>query len=239
MDIEAAQREKYAAIARLLDLRRGETLLEIGCGWGGFAEYAAREHGVRVRALTISDAQYAHASARIAQAGLAERVEVLKQDYRVASGSYDKIASIEMLEAVGEENWPVYFGQLHKLLRPGGCAAVQVITIADEHFASYRRRADFIQRCVFPGGMLPSMSALRAQTDRAGLAWGVANAYAEDYAQTLLQWLARFDAKGLEIERLGYDARFLRLWRFYLAYCVAGFRSGRTDLIQFSLTRQY
>jgi cyclopropane-fatty-acyl-phospholipid synthase len=236
-DLEQAQAEKYRALARLLDLRPGEHVLEIGCGWGGFAEIAAKEFGARVTGLTISDEQYSYATARMARAGLTDRVEIRRQDYRDVEGSFDKIASIEMFEAVGEAYWPIFFGKVADCLRPGGRAALQIITVRDDLFPTYRRRADFIQACIFPGGMLPSLSVLQAQTTAAGLRTESVSLFGQDYAATLEEWARQFSARWPTIRTLGFDERFRRLWLFYLAYCTAGFRSERTNVAHVCLVK--
>ncbi len=236
-DLAAAQRAKYHALARHLDLKPGECVLEIGCGWGGFAEIAAGEYGAHVTGLTLSTEQLAYAKARIAKAGLAGRVDLKLLDYRDVQGQYDKIASIEMFEAVGEQYWPAYFSKIASLLKPGGKAALQVITIRDDLFASYRRRVDFIQRYVFPGGMLPSSERLRTMAAGAGLTWEAVDAFGGDYAKTLAVWARRFSERWEDIRPLGFDEPFRRLWLFYLAYCEAGFRTGRTDVVQVALSK--
>jgi cyclopropane-fatty-acyl-phospholipid synthase len=235
--LEEAQREKYAALARSIDLRAGQSVLEIGCGWGGFAEFAAREVGARVTGITISQAQYDYAKARLFKEGLAEKADIQLIDYRDVQGQFDRVASIEMFEAVGQEYWPTYFGKIHEVLSPGGRAGLQIITIRDEFFDHYRRHADFIQKYIFPGGMLPSEERLKAQTDRAGLSWTGVNRFGQCYADTLAQWLERFDGAWEDIRKQGFDERFRKLWRFYLAYCEAGFRSERTNVIQLGLSR--
>jgi cyclopropane-fatty-acyl-phospholipid synthase len=212
-------------------------VLEIGCGWGGFAEFAAREVGARVTGITISREQHDFAKRRLFEKGLAEKADIRLIDYRDVEGRFDKVASIEMFEAVGEAYWPTYFGKIHDLLSPGGRAALQIITIRDELFDDYRSRADFIQKYVFPGGMLGSESRLRQETDRAGLEWRDVARFGQDYAVTLAQWGAQFQAAWDEIKPLGFDERFRRLWQFYLSYCEAGFRSGRTNVIQLGLAR--
>ncbi len=236
-DLAGAQQQKYAALAEKLQLKPGDTVLEIGCGWGGFAEYAAREHGARLTAITISDRQFEHAQTRIAKAALADKIEIRRQDYRDVQGQFDAVASIEMIEAVGEDYWPVYFGKIADVLKPGGRAAIQAITIRDDLFESYRRRPDFIQHYIFPGGMLPSTAQLRSHTARAGLTWLGAEGFAHSYARTLAEWARRFQASWGNIQRQGFDERFRRLWLFYLAYCEAGFRTGRTDVIQLALKK--
>ena len=236
-DLQVAQDRKYAELARAMDLREGMSVLEVGCGWGGFAEFAGREVGARVTAITVSRAQHAYASARIQAAGLSDRVEVRLVDYRDVEGGFDRVASIEMFEAVGEAFWPVYFDKLRTVLRPGGRAGLQIITIDDNLFDGYRARPDFIQSYIFPGGMLPSEPRLRAETARAGLAWQDVRRFGQDYAETLAEWRRRFEAALEPIRALGFDARFERMWRYYLAYCEAGFRTGRTDVVQLALAR--
>lgn len=238
MALEAAQREKYASLARLMDLREGQTVLEIGCGWGGFAEFAAKEVGARVTAVTISNEQFDFARRRIFNAGLAEQADIQLIDYRDVRGRFDRVASIEMFEAVGQEYWPAYFAKIHDVLEPGGAAGLQIITIEDALFDEYNRRTDFIQKYIFPGGMLPSEERLKPVIDQAGLAWRDVERFGQDYADTLKLWDERFQAAWGDIRRMGgFDERFRRLWRFYLAYCEAGFRSARTDVIQLALTR--
>ncbi|MGV8929137.1 MAG: class I SAM-dependent methyltransferase [Brevundimonas sp.] len=238
MALDAAQREKYASLARLMDLRSGQSVLEIGCGWGGFAEFAARDVGARVTAVTISREQHDFARQRMFNAGLAERADIQLIDYRDVQGRFDRVASIEMFEAVGQEYWPAYFDKIHDVLEPGGLAGLQIITIQDELFDDYNRRTDFIQKYIFPGGMLPSEARLKPVIDQAGLGWSNIERFGQDYADTLKLWDERFQAAWPDIRRMGgFDERFRRLWRFYLAYCEAGFRSARTDVVQLALTR--
>jgi cyclopropane-fatty-acyl-phospholipid synthase len=236
-DLEAGQRAKYKALAEHLELKAGDHLLEIGCGWGGFAEFAAREYGARVTGITISDEQLAYARARMEKAGLSDRVEIRRQDYRDVEGQFDKVASIEMFEAVGEKYWPAYFGKIADVLKPGGKAGLQIITIDEKLFEKYRRRADFIQRYVFPGGMLASVARLKEETAKVGLIWRKAEAFGQSYADTLAEWARRFKAKWSDIRALGFDDRFKRLWLFYLSYCEAGFRTGRTNVVQLELAK--
>jgi cyclopropane-fatty-acyl-phospholipid synthase len=236
-DLERAQRAKYRALAEHLALKPGEHVLEIGCGWGGFAEFAAAEYGARVTGITISDEQLRYAQARIARAALQHRVDIRHQDYRDVTGAYDKVASIEMFEAVGEKYWPDYFGKIASVLHPGGRASLQAITIRDDLFQDYRSRTDFIQRYVFPGGMLASPSRMRAEAEKAGFHWRAATMFGNSYAETLAQWARRFKEKWRELRLLGFDERFKRLWLFYLAYCEAGFRSKRIDVTQVALVK--
>ncbi len=238
-DLEVAQTEKYRSLCRALKLTSGMRVLEIGCGWGGFAELAAAEFGARVTGITLSREQLAFAQARIANAGLTDQVSLHLQDYRDTRGSFDRIASIEMIEAVGEEYWPAYFETLRTRLLPGGMAGIQVITIADRLFADYRKTADFIQRYVFPGGMLPSPSRLREEAARAGRRLGEQHWFGRDYGETLRRWQADFQAAWERINGLHaqYDSRFKRLWEFYLGYCEVGFDAGFTDVGQIILHR--
>ena len=238
MALEAAQREKYAALARLMDLRSGQSVLEIGCGWGGFAEFAAREVGARVTGVTISREQYDFARQRMFNAGLADHADIQLKDYRDVQGTFDRVASIEMFEAVGQEYWPTYFGKIHEILVPGGKAGLQINTIDDDLFGGYNKRTDFIQKYIFPGGMLPSEDVLKPVIERAALEWRAVERFGQDYADTLKLWDERFQGAWGDIRRMGgFDERFRRLWRFYLAYCEAGFRSARTDVIQLVLAR--
>ena len=232
-----AQTAKYAALARTIDLAPGKHVLEIGCGWGGFAEFAAKEVGAKVTGITISPAQYDFARKRLFEQGLSERADIRLIDYRDVEGKFDAVASIEMFEAVGEEYWPTYFGKIREVLNPGGRAGLQIITIRDELFADYRSRTDFIQRYIFPGGMLPSEARLKEETERAGLEWSDLKRFGQNYADTLAEWGRRFEAAWSDIRKDGFDERFRRLWRFYLSYCEAGFRTERTNVIQLGLSR--
>ena len=236
-DMATAQHEKYAALARLMDLRPEHHVLEIGCGWGGFAEYAAKEIGCRVTGVTISPSQLAYAQARMARGGLADKVDLQLIDYRDVKGQFDRIASIEMFEAVGEAYWPTYFNKVHDLLKPGGRAGLQIISIREDLFAGYRRQADFIQRYIFPGGMLPTPTRLERETAKAGLKVLGVEYFSEDYGRTLREWRDRFEAVTAEVLALGFDQRFLRMWRYYLAYCEAGFRTHRTEVGQWTLQK--
>jgi cyclopropane-fatty-acyl-phospholipid synthase len=236
-DLEAAQHAKFRRMAEKLDVKPGQRVLEIGCGWGGFATYLAKEFEAKVTAITVSKEQLAHTQAKVQREGLGERVEARFVDYRDVDGRYDRIASIEMFEAVGEKYWPAYFGKLRDALAPGGRAALQIITIADRFFDSYRSGVDFIQRYIFPGGMLPSNEALAREYERAGLTLDRQEFFGLDYARTLAEWNRRFQARWHEIEKLGFDTRFKRMWEFYLAYCEAGFRAGSTDVTQVALVR--
>ncbi len=237
LPLEGAQKAKYAKLAERLALGPDHHLLEVGCGWGGFAEFAAGEVGAKVTAITISEQQHAFAAERIQSAGLNEKVDLRLQDYRDVDGRYDRVASIEMFEAVGESYWPIYFDKLREALHPGGLLGLQIITIADRYFDTYRRGADFIQRYIFPGGMLPSPHALQRQFERAGLKICSEANFGLDYARTLATWNRRFQAAWPDIRQMGFDHRFKRLWQYYLASCEAGFKVGWTDVTQFALRR--
>jgi len=232
-----AQRHKYAAICDRLAAAPGARILEIGCGWGGFVEYAVRERGLRVTGLTISREQHDYARQRLYEAGLAERAEICLRDYRDERGTYDGIASIEMIEAVGESYWPAYFSALHDRLRPGGIATLQAITLADRLFPRYRTGTDFIQKHIFPGGMLPCPAALHRSSKNAGLETLGTETFAESYSRTLRTWRHRFNARWDRIAALGFDVRFHRMWNFYLAASAAGFAAGTTDVVQIVFRR--
>lgn len=234
--LSGAQLRKYRSIAEVADLKPGQTVLEIGCGWGGFAEFAAREYACRVTAVTISEAQHDYARRRISEAGLQDKVEVVLRDYRDLAGHYDRIVSIEMFEAVGERYWPTFFEVLRRRLAPGGRAALQVITIREDLFPVYRSRVDFIQRYVFPGGMLPSVKRLHEAAGAAGLASGELRRFGLDYARTMRSWYERFERAWPSLAGERFDERFHRVWAFYLAYCEAGFATRRTDVVQLGLS---
>jgi len=237
LGLKAAQEAKYAALARLIDLKPEHHVLEIGCGWGGFAEYAAGKIGARVTGITLSPAQLDFARARMARAGLADKVDIRLVDYRDIQGQFDRIASIEMFEAVGESWWPSYCRQVHDLLRSGGVAGLQIITIREDLFEDYKRRADFIQRYIFPGGMLPSTPRLENVITAAGLTIKGKEMFSDDYARTLRLWRDRFEQVADEVARLGFDTRFRRMWSFYLAYCEAGFSTRRTEVGQWAVAK--
>ena len=236
--LEAAQEKKYAALVDAMGTKPGDHVLEIGCGWGAFAEYAAAKRGLRVTALTISPAQKAWAERRIAEAGLADRVEVHLRDYRDERGHYDGIASIEMFEAVGERYWPVYFDTVKARLKPGAQATLQVITANEKRWDIYRNGVDFIQKYIFPGGMLPSRSALLREVDRAGLDMRYSIEFGESYSQTLRRWHETFTERWDDISAMGFDDRFRRMWAFYLTSCASTFRFGNCDVTQITVARQ-
>jgi cyclopropane-fatty-acyl-phospholipid synthase len=235
--LEEAQTNKYRSLAQGMELGPNHSVLEIGCGWGGFAEFAAKEVGAKVTGITISQEQFDFAKKRIFEQGLTERAEIRMIDYRDVQGSFDRVASIEMFEAVGERYWPTYFSKIQQVLAPGGRAGLQIITIRDEIFDAYRRRADFIQKYIFPGGMLPSEARLKSETTQAGLNWTGITRFGHDYADTLDEWGKRFESAWDGIAALGFDERFSKLWRFYLSYCEAGFRTERTNVVQLSLSK--
>jgi len=231
-DLASAQMRKYRTLAESGGFRSGDHVLEIGCGWGGFAEFAAREIGCRLTCLTISQEQFDFAQQRIFEAGLADKVEIKLQDYRDERGSYDRIASIEMFEAVGEQYWPAYFSQLRDRLNPGGTAALQVITIHEKFWEGYRKEIDFIRRYIFPGGMLPTPARLEELGEKHGLTCVSQKIFGLDYARTLAEWRVRFRAAWPTLAPLGFDERFRRLWEYYYAYCEAGFTSQNIDVRQ-------
>jgi cyclopropane-fatty-acyl-phospholipid synthase len=231
-DLESAQAAKYRALARDVGIGARDHVLEIGCGWGGFAEFVAREIGCRVTGLTISREQHDFAAERIARAGLSDKVEIKLQDYRDEEGKYDRIASIEMFEAVGEKYWPVFFGKVKDCLKAGGTAGMQIITINEAAYDLYRKRPDFIQRYVFPGGMLPTPAILKSLGAEQGLSFLRERVFAQDYARTLAEWRLRFWGSWEKIVPLGFDDRFKKLWEFYLHYCEAGFRAEYIDVRQ-------
>ena len=234
--LEKAQENKYKLLLDQMRARPGDHILEIGCGWGGFAEHAALA-GMRVTGLTISRAQADYARARIARAGLADRVEIRLQDYRDETGSYDGIASIEMFEAVGMAYWPVYFQTLRDRLNPGRNATLQIITVQDRRWEVYRKGVDFIQKHIFPGGMLPSPLALRAEIEKAGLRVAHSVEFGESYSQTLRRWHQAFNERWDRIQLLGFDDRFRRMWNFYLTSCAATFHSGNCDVTQITIQK--
>lgn len=234
--LEAAQAAKIARVCELLEMAPGHQVLEIGCGWGGILE-AAASRGAAITGLTLSQEQKAFAQARLAAAATDAAWDVRLQDYRDVAGSFDRIVSIEMLEAVGEAYWPVYFRQVQERLKPGGIAVIQVISIAAERYDGYRRRPDFIQRYIFPGGMLPTPQIVAEQAAAAGLTLARREDFGLSYAATLRDWRVRFLAAWPRIAPLGFDLRFKRMWEYYLAYCEAGFRDGAVDVHLFQFRK--
>jgi cyclopropane-fatty-acyl-phospholipid synthase len=236
--LEEAQRSKYRAIAEKARLTSADHVLEIGSGWGGFAEFAASEYGCEVTGITISEAQASYARARIRRAGLEERVRFQLVDYRNVQGRFDKIVSIEMLEAVGHEYLPTFFKRCDELLKPDGIAVIQVITIPDQRYTSYRRRPDYIQKFIFPGSHLPSLRAIaNALTAHSSLIVEDLENLGVNYAETLRRWRLAFKERSEDVKNLGFDESFLRRWEFYLAYCEGGFAERYINDLQLVLTR--
>ncbi|HYD12084.1 MAG TPA: cyclopropane-fatty-acyl-phospholipid synthase family protein [Allosphingosinicella sp.] len=236
--LERAQESKIRLLLDRLDLQPGQRLLEIGCGWGALAEIAARDYGVHVTGLTLSEEQKAWADARLAKAGLSDRADIRLTDYRDVEGQFDAVASVEMVEAVGREYWPAYLQAIARALKPGGKAAIQLISIRDDLFPRYAANADFIQTYIFPGGMLVGEAEFRRIGEEAGLAWCDRIGYGAHYAQTLGIWRSRYD-EAVREGRLpdGFDEAFHNLWRYYLMYCEGGFRSGGIDVAQVTLVK--
>lgn len=228
--LEEAQESKLDRIFEKLNLSGGERVLEIGCGWGRLAERLTSERNCSVTGLTLSPSQLKIAAERLEKAGAAERAEFRLQDYRDVKEKFDRVVSIEMIEAVGEQYWPAYFGKIYDCLKPGGRAVLQVISIAEERFDAYRKNADFIQRYIFPGGMLPSHGVMVEQVAKAKLILTSCENFGLSYARTLQEWNRRFQSAWPNIQTLGFDTRFKRMWEYYLAYCEGGFRSGAINV---------
>ena len=235
--LEAAQEAKYAALVDRLGVKPGDHVLEIGCGWGGFAEYAADRRGLKVTGLTISQAQHDYAVDRMARLGLSDKVEIRMQDYRDTQGQFDGIASIEMFEAVGEKYWSRYFRAVRDRLRPGAQAVIQIIMVPDARFDAYRNHVDFIQKYIFPGGMLGAPSPVRRVAEAAGLQFRDTHDFGHSYSETLRRWNIAFQDAWPQISALGYDTRFKRMWEFYLTSCAAAFQAGSCDVTQLVLER--
>lgn len=235
--LKKAQENKFAVICDRLNCSPQKQILEIGCGWGGFAEYAIRERGLHVTGLTLSKQQKDFAQQKLFKAGLAERANIVMRDYRDEHGTYDGIVSIEMIEAVGEKYWPLYFKSLRDRLQPGCRAVLQAITIADSLYPKYRKGADFFQKHIFPGGMLMSPEVMRAQAAAVNLKAIHADSLADSYSRTLQTWRHQFNASWKMIAKLGFDERFRRMWNFYLAASAAGFSAGTIDVVQVSYYR--
>lgn len=234
--LEAAQKRKCQHILEALDLSGRENLLEIGCGWGAFA-VAAAQKAQSVRAVTISNEQFTFARDWVTRQDLNNKVEICFQDYRDIAGQFDRIVSIEMIEAVGESHWPEYFQVLHDRLKPGGLGVIQAITISPAYFDTYRRTPDFIQRYIFPGGMLPTVERMGCHAQNSGLRFETIEAFGSSYADTLADWRRRFLEAWPRISMQGYDERFKRMWIYYLTYCEAGFRQGTIDVGLYRVTR--
>ena len=225
-----AQHNKYDRIINCLEQNSG-SILEIGCGWGGFAERALEKGDYRVKGITLSEEQHEYANLR-----LENNADIALQDYRHQSGRFNNIVSIEMFEAVGERYWPTYFSKVKELLAHDGKAVIQSITMNEKDFPRYRKGGDFIRSYIFPGGMLPSVARFNEEASKAGLIASNHFSFGQDYAKTLEEWLVRFEAQKKQVKALGFDDGFIRLWRFYLAACIAGFRTGRTDVMQVELS---
>jgi cyclopropane-fatty-acyl-phospholipid synthase len=225
--LEDAQTAKQQRAIELMETQPGQQVLEIGCGWGGLAEQLVHTASCHVTGVTLSPAQLTYASDRLADS---PHADLRLQDYRDVPGLFDRIVSIEMMEAVGEGYWPSYFATLRDRLRPGGLAVVQAITISEDKFEGYRRCTDFIQHYIFPGGMLPTITEIKRQTEKAGMKLRSMETFGASYARTLAEWRKRFHAAWPEIEGLGFDTRFRRMWDYYLAYCEGGFRAGTIDV---------
>lgn len=236
-DLDTAQNRKYEKLCEAIEIRPKMKILEIGCGWGGFAEYAAKNYDVEIDCVTISNQQFEYAQDRIIRAGLDDKVKIKLCDYRDLNGQYDAIVSIEMFEAVGMEYWRQYFDKLNECLKPGGKVGLQIITIHDDLFENYSTRADFIQKYVFPGGMLPSVGKLKEVSTQHGFAFDLQRVFGQDYATTLRIWAQKFDAAWKKGNIKGFDDGFRKLWDFYLAYCIAGFDSQRTNVVHLSLRK--
>jgi len=235
MSLSSAQACKYEAIAEGIGANENKHVLEIGCGWGGFAEHVAKTRGAKVTGLTISKEQYDFAKKRVFEAGLADKVEILLRDYRDEPRKFDGIASIEMFEAVGEKHWPTYFETLRERLKPAAKASIQTITVADDRFDAYRNKVDFIQKYIFPGGMLPSPQVFSQQAELAGLCVTGKLAFGQSYSKTLRLWSDQFNASWPAIQIMGFDDRFCRMWNYYLAACAASFRYETIDVMQFTV----
>ena len=234
-DLEKAQLNKYKKLVDLIAPKPGNKILEIGCGWGGFAEYVGKNHDVKLDCITISKKQFDYASERIFKNGLNEKINIQFKDYRDVKEKYNSIASIEMIEAVGQNYLQNYFHTIKSNLVEGGNAAIQAITIDDNLFDRYKTKEDFIQKYIFPGGFLPSKKKLYDLSQNNGLTIDQYNSYGFHYSGTLKMWRDEFFKKWEDISKQGFDNKFKRMWHFYLSYCEAGFKSKNIDLIQFSL----
>ena len=237
-DLETAQKNKYQKLINLLNLKDNSKVLEIGCGWGGFSEYLAKNYDVSIDCITISKKQFEFTKKRIFQAGLNNKVKVMFLDYRDLKNKYDNVASIEMIEAVGEKYLDKYFSTIKNSLNTNGTAAIQGITIRDDLFKRYRSSEDFIQKYIFPGGFLPSLNFMKSLIKKNNLSLMRVNSYSDDYAKTLAIWNKNFFKSWKGITPLGFDETFKRMWEFYLSYCEAGFKSRNINLIQFSMSNK-
>ena len=235
--LSSAQTNKYESICKNLNLKEGDSVLEIGCGWGGFAEHAIKTRGVKLTGLTLSKEQLDYSKKRMFELGMADKSSFLLQDYRDEKGVYDGVVSIEMFEAVGEKYWPTYFKTIKNSLKSGGLGCLQVITIDDKYFPKYRKSVDFLQKYIFPGGMLPSYTALVDQIRSADLEFIRSKEFGQSYSKTLRIWSQRFNSKWDRISELGFDDRFRRMWNFYLTSCASFFFSGAGDVTQVTLKK--
>ena len=238
-DLEKAQKNKFQELINLLNIKEGNKILEIGCGWGGFAEFLAKKYDVSIDCITISKNQYDFTKNRIFKSGLNNKVNVKFLDYRDLKDKYDRVASIEMIEAVGENYMDKYFQTIKKVLNNNGTAAIQGIVIKDELFERYRANEDFIQKYIFPGGFLPSINFMEKLIKKNNLKLEEINTYSDDYARTLSTWRKNFLGVWDKISPLGFDDYFKRMWEFYLSYCEGGFKSRNINLIQFSMSNRY
>ena len=238
-DLEIAQRNKFQELINLMNIKDGNKVLEIGCGWGGFAEFLAKNYDVSVDCITISKNQYEFTKKKIFNSGLNNKVNVKFLDYRDLKEKYDHVASIEMIEAVGEKYMDQYFGTIKNVLNYGGTAAIQGIVIKDDLFERYRANEDFIQKYIFPGGFLPSIQFMENLIKKNDLKLEKINTYSDDYARTLATWRKNFLGAWEKISPLGFDEYFKRMWEFYLSYCEGGFKSRNINLIQFSMSNRY
>ncbi|PPR12217.1 MAG: Tuberculostearic acid methyltransferase UfaA1 [Alphaproteobacteria bacterium MarineAlpha11_Bin1] len=236
-DLENAQTEKNRRLLDLAMVKSGDRVLELGCGWGGFAIQAARDRGVHVTGITASRAQFEEARRRVQIAGLTERIDIQLCDYRDLNGEWDHAVSIEMIEAVGEKYWDTYFERVAASVKLGGTFALQAIVIDHNRFDAYRKSADFLQKHIFPGGALLSPDVMKDRATSAGFSWRTSRGYGLDYATTLSHWRRRFEDASEKVAALGFDDRFQRCWSFYLSYCEGGFRAGNIDVLQVALVR--
>ena len=234
-NLESAQNNKYKKLADLSSIKKGDNILEIGCGWGGFSEFLAKNYDCQITALTISKEQFTFTTKRMEKANLTSKVKVVFCDYRNIKGQFDKVLSIEMFEAVGREYWKTFFEKIRTVLKPNGNVGLQLITIDDKIFNVYKNNPDFIQKYIFPGGMLPSVEVLKNIIENTSFRINSINSYSNDYAKTLNIWNKEFNRNWTKIEKLGFDERFKLLWNYYLSYCEGGFLSKNIDLKQINL----
>ena len=234
-ELEIAQTNKYKKLAELVSIKNGDNILEIGCGWGGFSEFLGKEYDCNITAITISQEQYDFSKKRIQKAHLENKIDIKYCDYRNIDGKFDKILSIEMFEAVGKEYWNNFFNKIRSVLNPNGSVGLQLITIDDRIYEVYKNNPDFIQKYIFPGGMLPSFKTLKNVANKNYFKIGNVNSFSDDYAKTLNIWNKRFNNNWEKIEKLGFDETFKLMWNYYLSYCEGGFLSNNIDLKQIKL----